>query len=180
MARKRRPPRNDIRLEVVDRHNRPMAVFPRTLVHDQKLLHRRVVVLLYNRHKKLYLQQRSQKRLIFPGCWDVSVSGHVQAGESCLEAALRNLRDEIGVTLTRLRTVNQLNPGHVSGHEFVTLFSTGPCDQVPAPNPADVSKGLFVEKHEFDYLVKSFEHLLTPALLAFWRLGRLFSGVSAY
>ena len=179
MPRKRRSPRNEAHLEVVDQANKPMAVFSRSLVHEQKLLHRRVTVLLYHKKKKLYLQKRSSNQKAHPGCWDVSVSGHVQAGESCLDAALRNLRDDIGVTLNRLQVVCQLHSSPGTGYEFVTLYSTGLCDQIPVPNPAEVSQGMFVEKHELDYLVEAFEHLLTPALLMYWRLGRLFSGISA-
>jgi isopentenyldiphosphate isomerase len=178
MGRRRRPTRKEASLEVVDRNNKPVAAFPRSLVHEQQLLHRRVIVLLYNKKKKLYLQKRSRRKGRFPACWDISVSGHVYAGESCLEAALRKLRDEIGVSLSRLQVVNELQAGPETDHEFVTLFSTGTCEQVPSPNPADVEKGLFVEKHELDYLVRSFQHLLTPGLIYFWRLGRLFSGVS--
>jgi len=178
MGRRRRPTRKEASLEVVDQNNRPVAAFPHSLVHKQQLLHRRVSVLMYNKKKKLYLQKRSSRKGLYPACWDISVSGHVHTGESCLEAALRNLRDEIGVSLNRLQVINQLSAGPETDQEFVTLYSTGPCEQVPSPNPAEVEKGLFVEKHELDYLVRSFQHLLTPGLLHFWRLGRLFSGVS--
>ena len=48
------------------------------------------------------LQLRSGEKDNFPNCWDVSVAGHVSAGESIEEGALRELYEELGIELTDL------------------------------------------------------------------------------
>lgn len=62
------------------------------------------VVYLYRKGQdgqmELLWQQRSEKLENFPGKWDVSAGGHVNLGESFVEAAIREAFEEIGVKLT--------------------------------------------------------------------------------
>lgn len=165
-------------IEVVDSHNRFLGAMPRNEVHQQGLLHRSVLILVYNKQHKLYLQQRNRDRDAYPGCWDLSAAGHVLAGESKQEAASRELEEELGLMPRHLHLQHELPASRETGFEFVSLFSTGPVAEKPLPNPREVAGGLFVEPHELDYLIQDFAHLLTPALITFWRLGCLFSGVN--
>ncbi len=164
-------------LEVVDEFNLPFAVMTREAVHHFQLLHRSVFVVFYSAQGKLYLQQRQKDKEVHPGCWDISAAGHVLAGESRLEAAMRELNEELGVEPPKLYPVLEL-PGSVqTEYEFVSLFRTGLCRQTPQPDPSEVASGMFLECHEVDYLVKNYTHLLTPGLVFFWQRGVLFSGL---
>ena len=46
---------------------------------------------------QVLLQKRSMEKDGYPGCWDISAAGHVPAGSSCLETAVRELREELGI-----------------------------------------------------------------------------------
>lgn len=46
---------------------------------------------------QLLLQKRSADKDSFPGCYDISSAGHVQAGDNCLDTALRELWEELGI-----------------------------------------------------------------------------------
>ena len=46
----------------------------------------------------LLLQKRSDCKDSNPGCYDISSAGHVEAGHEYLESALRELREELGIT----------------------------------------------------------------------------------
>ena len=46
---------------------------------------------------EVLLQKRSEKKDIFPGCFDVSAAGHLDAGEDFPEAAVRELKEELGL-----------------------------------------------------------------------------------
>lgn len=61
------------------------------------LLHRAIGVILQNQINELFLQRRSLKDDYFPGSWTLSCTGHVKAGESCFAAAIRELREELGL-----------------------------------------------------------------------------------
>ena len=45
----------------------------------------------------LLLQKRASCKDAYPGCYDISAAGHVQAGEDFLPTALRELEEELGI-----------------------------------------------------------------------------------
>ncbi len=67
--------------------------------HQKGLFHPTVHVWFYTPAPALLLQKRSLSKQTFPGFWDVSVAGHVSAGESILEGALREVKEEIGLDI---------------------------------------------------------------------------------
>ena len=76
--------------QVIDRR-------PRHEVHRLGLKHRAVHVLVFNALGEVFLQKRSMTKDSSPGLWDSSASGHVDAGEDYDAAAVRELREEIGL-----------------------------------------------------------------------------------
>lgn len=69
----------------------------RSVVHKEGLWHRGVHVFLFNEQGEMLIQKRSADRKNSPSLLDCSVSEHVKAGESYLEAAVRGLQEEMGV-----------------------------------------------------------------------------------
>ena len=67
--------------------------------HAKGLYHNTIHLWLYTSRGEILLQQRSHKKIIFPLLWDVSVAGHIDAGETFIEAALRETEEEIGLKL---------------------------------------------------------------------------------
>jgi isopentenyldiphosphate isomerase len=89
---------DDELLEIVDENGEVLGLAPRSEVHGNPSLRHRVVhVLVFNRRGELLLQKRSMRKDVAPGRWDTSVGGHVNPGESLLEAATRELMEELGV-----------------------------------------------------------------------------------
>jgi isopentenyldiphosphate isomerase len=56
------------------------------------------VVVLHPETGAMLLQKRSKDKFIQPGKWDTAVGGHLDCGESFEDGALRELREELGVT----------------------------------------------------------------------------------
>lgn len=164
-------------VEVVDDSDRPVCLMSLPEVHRQSLTHRSVLVLLYDVHGRLYLQKRSARKALYPGRMDLSATGHVQAGESREHAALRELREELGVRARSLRLLAEVPAGPDTGWEFVTLYSAGRVADPPSPDGREVESGLFVEPAELDYLAKNYRDMLTPGLVHFWESGLLFPGL---
>jgi isopentenyl-diphosphate delta-isomerase len=72
----------------------------KSVVHQNGLFHHTAHVWLYTKKGDILLSQRSASKSICPLLWDVSVAGHVDAGESITNGALREMKEEIGLTLS--------------------------------------------------------------------------------
>jgi len=161
-------------VEVVDDNDRPLCLMPLSEVHRQSLPHRSVLVLLYDAHGRLYLQKRSARKALYPGRLDLSASGHVRSGEAREDAALRELREDLGIRAKRLRVMAKVPAGPDTSWEFVTLYTAGRVSEPPAPDGKEVESGIFVEPTEMDYLARNHRDMLTPGLVHFWESGLLF------
>lgn len=85
-------------IEVVDSAGNVIRLARRSEVHgNPSLMHRVVHVLVFSSDGRLYLQKRSMRKDVAPGLWDTSVGGHVDPGEALPEAALREMKEELGV-----------------------------------------------------------------------------------
>lgn len=68
--------------------------------HKNGWWHNTIHVWLYTKKGEILLQQRSHKKSIYPLLWDVSAAGHVNAGESLINAAIRETEEELGLKLS--------------------------------------------------------------------------------
>jgi len=68
-------------------------------VHSKGYYHNTAHVWFYTSDGKILLAQRAATKTICPLLWDVSVAGHVDAGETVEQAALREVLEEIGVEI---------------------------------------------------------------------------------
>src|ERR1043166_921247 len=102
--------------EVVDRA-------PRAEVHRRGLRHRAVHVFVFNSRGEIFLQKRSLTKDSSPGLWDSSSSGHLDCGEDYDACAVRELREEIGLTLgTCPRRLFKVKACLETGQEFVWVY----------------------------------------------------------
>ncbi len=82
---------------IVDEHDRPIGSATKQEAWQQGLIHRAVRIMLHNSKGQVLLQHRHPSKDIFPDCWDNSVAGHVDAGEDYTTAAVRELKEELGL-----------------------------------------------------------------------------------
>src|SRR5579859_6588548 len=85
--------------DVVNEHDEVIDHRPRSEVHRRGLMHRAVHVLVFNGRGQVFLQKRSMSKDRQPGLWDSSASGHLDTGETYDACAVRELREEIGLSL---------------------------------------------------------------------------------
>ncbi|TYB72645.1 NUDIX domain-containing protein [Bizionia gelidisalsuginis] len=69
-------------------------------IHSQGLYHNTAHIWFYTKDGYILLQQRAASKAIYPLLWDVSVSGHVDAGESITNGGIRETQEEIGLKIT--------------------------------------------------------------------------------
>ncbi|MDB5204431.1 MAG: nudix hydrolase 3 [Candidatus Taylorbacteria bacterium] len=88
-------------IDVLDENgNNTGEVRSRDEVHEKGLWHRSVHVWFVNENNEVLLQLRSKSKEINPGSWDISAAGHAVAGDESIEAAEREIFEEIGVVIS--------------------------------------------------------------------------------
>lgn len=109
---------------------------PTGLVKEKAAVHRdgdwhlAAHVWIVTPRNRVLLQRRAFTKKSWPGQWDVSVAGHVAAGETALEAAVRESAEELGLVveaaelqqLGTLRYQAVLNVGRYIENEFHEIF----------------------------------------------------------
>jgi isopentenyl-diphosphate delta-isomerase len=69
----------------------------RQQAHQSEAWHGVALVWLIDPRGRILLQRRAAHLNAFPEKWDITLSGHLSAGEEPLQAAVRELGEEIGV-----------------------------------------------------------------------------------
>jgi isopentenyl-diphosphate delta-isomerase type 1 len=122
-------------LDVVDANDEVIGRRTRRDVHKLGLRHRAVHVLVFNSRDELFLQKRSLRKDCFPGAWDSSAAGHVDPGETYDRCAVRELREELGLSLSSpLSRLFKIAACPETGQEFVWVYrcqSEGPFQLEP-------------------------------------------------
>jgi isopentenyl-diphosphate delta-isomerase type 1 len=152
-----RPANLDELFDVVDREDRVIGRAPRREVHAQNLLHRAAHVIVHDAQGRVFLQRRSLAKDSFPGCWDDSCTGHLDAGEDYATAARRELGEELGWhdASLPLRPVVKLSASAETGHEFIEIFLLGPVAGPFTLHPGEISEGRWIAPAE---VIAEMEH----------------------
>ncbi|MCK0159852.1 NUDIX hydrolase [Allomuricauda sp. F6463D] len=89
--------------------------------HCKGLLHPTVHIWLYTPDGRVLLQQRGKNKATHPLLWDVSVAGHVFAGEKIVAAAIREVDEEIGLSITEtdLESLGTFKAIHKISEDFI-------------------------------------------------------------
>ncbi|MEA1786876.1 NUDIX domain-containing protein [Arenibacter sp. GZD96] len=126
------------------------ATAKKSEAHRKGLFHPTVHVWFYTFSGEILVQKRAKTKDTFPSLWDVSVAGHIAAGESAPKAALREVKEEIGLTIleTDLKKIGYFKSVH---RHSTALYD---CEYqhtfiCPLQVPIDT---LFLQKSEVDDL----------------------------
>lgn len=85
-------------IDIFDEHNHPLGgPKMKSVAHRDGLWHRAVHILVCNEKGEFLLQLRSKYKKLYPNLWDVSVAGHIGAGEEPVISAIRELEEEVGL-----------------------------------------------------------------------------------
>lgn len=88
--------------DVIDSEGNPTGqIVSREKAHEDGIPHRTAHIWIIREKEgrvQILLQKRSQNKDSFPGKFDTSSAGHIQAGDEPLESALRELKEELGIS----------------------------------------------------------------------------------
>lgn len=71
----------------------------KSAIHRQGHYHNTGHLWLYNKNGEILLAQRAADKSLYPLLWDVSVAGHIDAGETVKQGLIRETKEEIGLDL---------------------------------------------------------------------------------
>lgn len=113
-------------IDIFDENNNPTNhVKDKDKAHEDGNFHRTAHVWIINDKLKLLIQRRSSTKKTHPNCWDISSAGHIKAGKIVTQGAIRELKEELGITakeneLEYITTVKSIkNP---KNHEFQYVY----------------------------------------------------------
>ena len=157
-------------LSVVDESDKVIGVEKRGIIHAKGLLHRAVHILVFNPKGEIYLQKRSMRKDSSPGKWDSSSSGHVDAGEEYLQSAVRELDEELGISVSPydLKSITKLLPTAATGMEFTMIYETT-TDQMPCPNPTEISAGRWLLRDQLQSWIEESPTDFASCFLEVWK-----------
>jgi len=98
--------------------------------HKKGWFHATAHIWFFTTDHQILLQKRALTKKVFPGIWDISVAGHIGAGEKILEGAKREILEEIGLELqekdlikigTRIHQVSHSNGIQDNEHHHVFI-----------------------------------------------------------
>ena len=117
-------------IDIVDENdNITGEIKDRDYVHNNNLYHRHVSCFILNNNGEVLLQRRSMTKKKNPGIWS-KTGGHVDAGETVIDALKREVKEEIGLEMNdkRIFFMNKFkstNPNYFSyGYVYVTNNKT--------------------------------------------------------
>lgn len=88
-------------LDIVDEKGQPTGeIVSRTLAHTEGIRHRTAHIWIVRKTDgrfQVLIQKRAMNKDSFPGKYDTSSAGHIQAGDEPLASGLRELAEELGI-----------------------------------------------------------------------------------
>ena len=129
-------------------------------VHAEGLWHRTVHIWAFDSNRRILFQLRSRVKENNPGLLDTSCAGHISAGDSSVNAAVRELREELGVHkssrdleyLFEAKHESVLNGGSYLDNEYYDVYRITLSDdeiKLLVPQPGEVDGFVWMTREEF-------------------------------
>lgn len=132
---------------LVDEQDHFLGEMEKNAAHKNGILHRAISVFIFNDKGELLLQRRALSKYHSGGLWTNTCCTHPRSNETILAAAVRRLKEEMGITATAekafdfiyRRRVNDTMIENELDHVLI-----GYCNADPSPNKEEVSEWKFL------------------------------------
>ena len=149
--------------DVLDENgNKTGKIKARSKVHKDGDWHRSAHIWVLNEHGDVLLQRRAPNKDLFPNMLDISCAGHLSAGDEPLSAALRELKEELGLDvepkeLQFIKTLVRPDDGGntFKNNEFADLYilrTTKTAEEIDFQKE-EISEVIFVPYKKFKQMI---------------------------
>ena len=91
---------DDELIDILTKEGKPTGnTATKSEVHSKGYYHNTAHIWFYTNDGQILLAQRSATKTLYPLLWDISVAGHVDAGETVEQGAIREVFEEIGLKI---------------------------------------------------------------------------------
>lgn len=157
---------------VVDKDDKILGTATRKECHSNRnLIHRGIYVVVSDSAGRILLQKRSMKKDLGPGIWDVSCGGHCAPGESYEQAAKRELKEELGLSL-KLKRVGKLLIRRKVESEYDMVFSAAIRKEKIRFDMDEIDSVKFFSEKEIKAIVKDAVAESFPCVMSFYMHSR--------
>jgi len=162
-------PLNEL-LDVVDEDNCVIGQATRGEIHKRHLRHRACHMIVFDLAGRVLVQRRGAGKDSGAGLWDSSAAGHVDAGESYLACAVRELQEELSLRIEEddLQANILLPAISETGMEFAQVYRLE-TDQQPTPDATEIAELRWCSKIELDEWMSAQPQEFTPVFRTIWR-----------
>lgn len=88
------------RIDILTKEGRPTGNTAfKSEIHSKGFYHNTAHIWFYTSDGEILLAQRAASKTLHPLLWDVSVAGHIDTGETVEQGAIREVQEEIGLTI---------------------------------------------------------------------------------
>lgn len=111
-------------LEVLNEKGEPTGqILEKNKIHKQGKYHKEVALILLNNKGEILLQKRASTKEIEPNKWAWH-GGHVIAGETNIEAIMRETKEELGIILSKdqIKLLVELKREKMPNRQFTTVY----------------------------------------------------------
>ena len=152
--------------EMVDIYNpdtmeKTGEIIDKSAAHRLGIWHSSIHLIIMNKDKtKVLFQKRAANKDLYPNMWDISVGGHIMSKESNINAAKRELKEELGIESSNIEFIKkykeELNNNGVDSKEVVSLFIMYLDDNIEKfkLQKEEVSDAKWFTKIELEKLIK--------------------------
>lgn len=161
--------------DVVDSSDNVLYQEKRSIIHQNNLIHRASHIILLDENKNILLQKRASSKDSYPLIYTTSTSGHVDAGENYLQAAIREAFEELGIQISQndLTPIGKIYPCPETANEFTFLYTLiyNQNKMGPLNFPKDEVDSLkWIPLKEFSKQINLFPENFTPSFLKVFHL----------
>jgi len=133
---------------LVNTNNEIQGYMEKIEAHEKGLLHRAFSVFIFNSKGQILLQKRAYQKYHSGGLWTNTCCSHPRKNESFQRAAIRRLKEEMGITCNLEEAFSFIYKAHLDNnlieHELDQVFF-GVSDNKPVLNPEEAVEYKYID-----------------------------------